>query len=82
MLLMTRRTHQQAVVYTPRGEEISVMMIALNQDHSHIGIDAPEGFAIHRKEDADAMRKKGQDPSKVLPEKHCPQCGRSNHACK
>lgn len=56
MLVLSRRVSEEIVI----GDDIRVMVIAIQGDKVRIGIDAPKHITVHRQEVYDAIQRERQ----------------------
>ena len=54
MLVLSRKKDEQIVI----GDDVTVMVVAIEGDKVRLGIDAPHDIPVHRKEVADAIKTK------------------------
>jgi carbon storage regulator len=59
MLVLSRKKNQTIVI----AGNIRIHVVEIRGDKVRLGIEAPEGVAIHRQEVADAIAAQGLDPS-------------------
>lgn len=64
MLVLTRKVHQSIMI----GEDIEVVVLEVRGEQVRIGIRAPKGVAVHRKEVFDQIKLVTSESADVRPE--------------
>jgi carbon storage regulator len=64
MLVLTRKIHQSIMI----GEDIEVVVLEVRGEQVRIGIRAPKGVAVHRKEVFDQIKMVNLESAEVRPE--------------
>ena len=64
MLVLTRKVHQSIMI----GEDIEVVVLEVRGEQVRIGIRAPKGVAVHRKEVFDQIKLVNSESADVRPE--------------
>ncbi len=64
MLVLTRKVHQSIMI----GEDIEVVVLEVRGEQVRLGIRAPKGVAVHRKEVFEQIKLVNSESADIRPE--------------